>query len=117
MSRKYSSLDIGQFYVFKCKDLNEVAALKKLFIGPEHARRWLPHNKSGNIEYYKCSGEENGCILRMIVSMGSLNYIKISKGDHYGHPASHDNAIANALHFVRSPNVMSAASGVGVPEE
>jgi len=58
---------MSEFYVFRCKNLAEVLALKKLFIGffslkfelipaflgPEHDRRWVHDYTNGNTEVYK----------------------------------------------------------------
>uniref|UniRef100_A0A915N471 Uncharacterized protein n=2 Tax=Meloidogyne TaxID=189290 RepID=A0A915N471_MELJA len=105
---------MSQFYVFNCKNLDQVLALKKLFIGPEHDRRWVKEYTTGNTEVYKCCGHRYGCMLQLIVVTGSLNYIKVSRGHHQGHEGTHDRAIRNALHFTSRHNI---ADGIGVPED
>nr|CAD2158475.1 unnamed protein product [Meloidogyne enterolobii] len=101
---------MSEFYVFRCKNLAEVLALKKLFIGPEHDRRWVHDYTNGNTEVYKCSGHKYGCMLRLFVVTGSLNYIKVSRGRHHGHAGTNDRAVRNALHFITNTNI---ADGIG----
>nr|CAD2166378.1 unnamed protein product [Meloidogyne enterolobii] len=90
-------------------------ALRDLFIGPEGNPRWVRDKPCSNndIYIYKCSGHRSGCQMRMIVRLGSINWIKITKGPHLNHEMRHERALMVALHFGSTGRV---ADGVVVPE-
>uniref|UniRef100_A0A915P8Q3 Uncharacterized protein n=1 Tax=Meloidogyne floridensis TaxID=298350 RepID=A0A915P8Q3_9BILA len=115
-----------------CFDVSEVKIYLNLFIGDEMKPRWHeePHdddnkkyfrhivvpkiNSRKKAENFRSCGQRYGCMLRLFVVTGSLNYIKVSRGRHHGHAGTNDRAIRNALHFITSDNI---ADGIGVPEE